>query len=79
MFSTQATIYNRNGWELTSYGNGAAYLLRRDNKSVFLQGDDAHLFRVAVMGDDGFMTDHCEDAFDDYVPVMIPDIHLVAA
>jgi len=69
-YTTQVVVYERNGWKLTSYGRGAAYLLECGGKRVFLQGDDADIFRGEVMEDDGFLRDSCEERFADYSGVM---------
>ena len=46
MFTSKVTIRKGKSFELISYGNGAAYELRRDDsESIFLQGDDAEAFR----------------------------------
>jgi hypothetical protein len=43
----QAIIFRNNGWTVTSYGNGLAYLLRDAcGREAFLQGDDALDWRV---------------------------------
>lgn len=69
----QGIIYNCNGWVVTSYGNGTAYELRRDDKSVFLQGDDTQAFRDSTMDADGYFLDDCEERFGDYSDVMEAD------
>lgn len=64
-------IYDRNGWQLFSQGNGAFYyLVWERSMSVFFQGDDADEFRSRVMDADGFLIDRCEERFDDYSEVM---------
>jgi hypothetical protein len=67
-------IYDRNGWRLTSYGNGWAYLLEDteadSHKSAWFQDDDATEFASQVMSEDGFMVDNCEERFADYSEVM---------
>lgn len=67
-------IYDRNGWIVTSYGNGWAYSLHDvvSKKSAWFQDDDAHEFRARVMGQDGFFVDNCEDRFADYSDIMQP-------
>jgi hypothetical protein len=45
----ETIIFEAHGWRVTSYGNGAAYLLEDValGKSVFIQyGDDASAFRA---------------------------------
>ncbi len=73
--SRSICIYERNGWRLTSYGNGWAYLLEDLEMiphSVWLQDDDALYFRGSVMDDDGWLLDGCEERFADYSDVMQP-------
>ena len=43
----QATIHASSQYEIKSYGNGWAYLIVRqhDNRSCFMQDDDASYFR----------------------------------
>lgn len=69
------TLYARNGWTVTSYGNGWAYLLefsRADGSksSAWFQDDDAEAFRADTMGEDGFFVDRVEERFADYADVM---------
>jgi hypothetical protein len=71
--STQVVIYERNGWRLTSYGRGAAYLLEDTarSRSVFFQyGDDAGCFHDSIYGADGWLIDNVEDIFGCYTEVM---------
>lgn len=76
-YSGPITIYEHNGWKLDSYGNGAAYSLRRfrgaDQKSisVSIAGDDASDFRnqFDCCGDDEMM----EYLFSEYIGVMTDD------
>lgn len=72
MYTKQMEIYNRNGWRLVSFGNGAAYALHddQDHKSVFFQGDDAECFRGNCMDNEGWLIDNCEERFGDYSEVM---------
>ncbi len=67
-----ACNYDRNGWRLTSFGNGFAYLLEdtENKREVWFQGDDADYFRGHVIGEDGFLVDNCEERFADYSDVM---------
>lgn len=67
------TIYDRNGWVLTSQGNGAFYMLRHGTRSVFFQGDDADEFRARTTDAEGWLIDNCEERFDDYSDVMQED------
>lgn len=65
-----ATIYLANGWQLDSYGNGAAYELTDTNTlvNVWLDGDDATEFRADF---DRAETDHAIcNLFDGYRGVM---------
>lgn len=73
MYTTETTIYERNGWRLVSFGNGAAYALHCGSKSCFFQGDDAEAFRERTMDADGWLVDNCEERFDDYSDVMTDD------
>lgn len=70
MYTTAIVIFDRDGWKLTSYGRGAAYLLECDGKSVFFQDDDASHFRSSVMDVDGWLFDHATELFGDYSEVM---------
>lgn len=75
------TIFDRLGYRIDSYGNGAAYTLTRlaDNASVFFQyGDDASAFRsefdaAGSCSDDVAVTDRairdCLSAYDDVMTV----------
>ena len=72
-YSKRIPIYERNGWTLESYGNGAAYLLRNalpdgTSESCFFQGDDAAEFRARF---DAYQNP--ENLFSDYLDVMQPD------
>jgi hypothetical protein len=70
-------IHQRNGWALTSYGNGWAYSLalteNEKTKSVWFQDDDANEFRARVMDDEGWLLDDAEERFADYSEVMRED------
>lgn len=72
----ETIIYERNGWRLTSYGNGAAYLLEdvAQHKSVFFQyGDDASTFRAEYIKAQGARRDPERATlrlFSDYAEVM---------
>lgn len=66
-------IYNRNGWIVTSQGNGLFYVLRHGTRSVLFQGDDALQFESEAMDAAGCWRDTCEQRFDDYVDVMQED------
>ena len=65
-------ILERDGWKLTSYGYGAAYLLEDtvNKRSVFFQDDDASEFSARIHDDNGFFVDHVEERFADYSEVM---------
>jgi len=65
-------IYDRHGWQVTSYGNGWAYSLvdTMSRKSAWFQDDDAQAFRDNTMGPDGFFVDAVEDRFADYSDIM---------
>lgn len=67
-------IYDRNGWQVTSYGNGWAYSLRDviGNKSAWFQDDDAEDFRARTMDEAGWFFDNCEERFADYSDIMQP-------
>lgn len=60
-YSTDAVIYSSDRYQVTSYGNGAAYELRSltdIESTVFLQGGDATEFRSTfdafdALDDDG--------------------------
>ncbi len=70
----QVCVYERNGWRLTSYGNGWAYLLEDTEgpqlRSAWFQDEDAGVFRDRVMDSDGWLVDGCEERFADYSEVM---------
>lgn len=73
MYSGPVTIYQRDGWQLDSYGNGAAYALRdtESGMSLFVQGDDAATFRDEF--DSAFDHDRVADCFEQYRDVMESD------
>jgi hypothetical protein len=73
MYTRVVKIYERNGWRVTSFGRGTAYLLEYGTRSVFLQGDDAIDFEIETMDKDGFFHDHCEERFADYSEIMTED------
>lgn len=72
MYTTQTVLLERNGWRLTSYGNGAAYLLEDTalGKSVFFQCEEADAFRDEVMTDGGWLRPTAELIFAQYSEVM---------
>lgn len=63
MYRKQVSWPQGENYEVTSYGNGAAYSIKRkaDGASLFLDGDDADEFRIAyeedVHGDFGRLLD----------------------
>ena len=67
-------IYNQRGWSVDSYGNGAAYTLRRtfdgESYSCFFQGDDAAEFRQRFDSCDEAGIDAIAFCFVDYAPIM---------
>lgn len=76
------TIYARNGWTLTSHGNGWAYLLEFSHpngskSSAWFQDDDAEAFRANTTGEDGFFVNHVEERFADYSDVMLDAASMV--
>jgi hypothetical protein len=75
--TSQVVIYERNGWKLTSYGNGWAYVLENtvDDTSLWVQDDDAGAFRDAVMTPEGWLVEKCEERFGDYSEVMVANNH----
>lgn len=62
-------IYARNGWTLTSFGNGWGYLLECSStrQSVFFQDDAARQFGADIMGDAGWPTAKVEERFTAYL------------
>ena len=42
------TLIDQDGYKLVSYGNGSAYLLKRRDWGVALQGDDANQLREEI-------------------------------
>jgi len=84
-YSNTVIIYDHEGWVLESHGNGAAYTLRRKvidgrTESVFLQGDDADIFREQVMDGDGWLIEGyvcgvpcLHLVFEEYINVMSND------
>lgn len=68
------TIYNQNGWVLTSQGNGAFYVLRHGTRVISFQGDDAVQFENEIMDSAGCFRDRCEERFADYSEVMQEDV-----
>lgn len=71
----QTVIYNRNGWRVTSYGNGTSYTLENTatGKSVCFQGDDATAFSKEFMHAAGYWRAPLaaiEERFGDYSEVM---------
>lgn len=68
---TKVKIYDRNGWTLTSYGNGWGYKLECDGRSVWFQDDDAAYFHERIINeDDGVLVNNVEDRFSDYWEVI---------
>ena len=75
---TTITIYNTPHFILTSYGNGAMYKFnnKRAHRSLFVQGDDASIFRAdlethtEIRGD---IDDALNNLWCDYSDVSIPD------
>ena len=65
-------IYERDGWRLTSFGNGWAYQLddMESGTSAWFQDDDAREFASRVMDSDGWLVDNCAERFADYSEVM---------
>lgn len=67
---TGVVIYERNGFRLTSFGNGWAYLLEwldetgKRAKSVWMQDEDASTFR-GYRFDPAFSRDDSDDAIAD--------------
>lgn len=69
----QVIIYDRNGWRVTSFGNGTAYVLEHLSaaglKVATFQGEDALTFETDTMSE-GWFLDNCEDRFADYSEIM---------
>ncbi len=64
-------VLHRNGWRVTSWGNGWAYLLEYipDNTSLWMQDEAATEFAEDTM-EHGFFRDDCEQRFADLAPIM---------
>ena len=69
MYTKQTVIHDHDGWRVTSYGNGAAYLLEdtQNNTSVFFQGDDALQFEGEL---DEIGLTEAPEVFERYSEVM---------
>lgn len=69
-YSGPICIFSRDGWTLDSWGNGAAYTLRRGARSCFLQGDEATDFREQFDKLDASGGDPVALLFGDYAEAM---------
>lgn len=74
---TTVTIYNTPNFILTSYGNGAFYKFndKRSHRSLFVQGDDATIFRNDLMAYAEISTvdNALNNLWYDYSEVSTPD------
>lgn len=70
MYTTQTCIYARNGWRVTSYGRGAAFLIEQGPMSTFVQGDDAALFDAEL--DTALEYDCVDRMLEEYEVCLVP-------